>query len=150
MITKAKLGDAKDIQKLINTYAKKDLMLPKSIVDIYEKLRDFYVYRINGKLAGVCALSISWGDLAELRSLAVGKRYSGKGIGKALVKTCLAEAGELGVKKVFTLTYIPDFFKKFGFKIVKRDSLPHKVWTECINCPKFPDCGEVPLAKVIS
>ncbi len=150
MITKARLADAKEIQKLINAYAKKDLMLPKSIVDIYERLRDFYVYRHKDKIIGVCALSISWGDLAEIRSLAVEKRHSGRGIGKELVEACLAEANELGVKKVFTLTYIPKFFRKFGFKIVKRDSLPHKVWTECVNCPKFPDCGEVPLAKVIS
>jgi len=150
MITKATLKDAKDIQVIINTYAKKDLMLPKSIVEVYEKIRDFYVYRtVTGKVVGVCALSISWGDLAELRSLAVEKKYAKNGYGRELVDACLEEARELGVKKVFTLTYIPKFFKKFGFKVVKRDSLPHKVWTECVNCPKFPDCGEVPLVKQI-
>ncbi len=149
MITKAKLADAKDIQRIINTYAKRDLMLPKSIVEVYEKIRDFYVYRSKGKVVGVAALSISWGDLAELRSLAVEKRYAKKGIGRELVEACLSEARELGVLKVFTLTYIPAFFKKFGFKVVKRETLPHKVWTECVNCPKFPDCGEVPLIKSI-
>ncbi|MEI7904315.1 MAG: N-acetyltransferase [Candidatus Firestonebacteria bacterium] len=149
MITKAKLADAKDIQRIINTYAKRDLMLPKSIVEVYEKIMDFYVYRSKGKVVGVAALSIPWGDLAELRSLAVEKRYAKKGIGRELVEACLSEARELGVLKVFTLTYIPAFFKKFGFKVVKRETLPHKVWTECVNCPKFPDCGEVPLIKSI-
>jgi amino-acid N-acetyltransferase len=149
MITKAVLKDASEIQKLINAYAKKGKMLAKSIVDICETIRDFYVYREKGKVAGACALSICWGDLAEIRSLAVDSRHAKKGMGSRLVDACLQEAGHLGVKKVFVLTYIPAYFKKFGFKRVKRDSLPQKIWKDCINCPKFPDCGETPMIREV-
>ncbi len=145
MIRKAKIGEIVRIQKLINHYAEKDLMLPRGLSELYENLRDLFVSEDGGSLLGCCALHVSWQDLAELKSLAVDESHKGKGIGRALVEAVLEEAKELEINKVFVLTYVPEFFKKYGFKEIAREELPHKVWNECINCPKFPDCQEIPM-----
>jgi amino-acid N-acetyltransferase len=149
MIRKAKIEDIKQIQNLINLFAKQDLMLPRSLNELYENIRDFWVLEEHKKIIGCSALHISWDDLAEIKSVAVAKNKQGKGIGKNLVLTCLDEAKQMGAKKVFVLTYKPAYFKKFGFKKVKTSSLPHKVWAECINCCKFPDCQEIALLKIL-
>ncbi len=149
MIRKAKISDIKDIQSLINSFAKQDLMLARSLNELYEGIRDFWVYEDKGRIIGCCALHISWADLAEIKSLAVKKEYQRRGIGDELARSCLAEAKTMGAAKVFVLTYQPGFFKKLGFKLVKHEQLPHKIWAECINCPKFPDCNEVSLLKVL-
>jgi amino-acid N-acetyltransferase len=145
MIRKANIKDIKNIQSLINTYAKEDLLLPRSLAELYENLRDFFVFEEKGKIYGCAALHINWEDLAEVKSLAVDKNRKREGIGKSLLMACLDEAKKLKVKKVFCLTYQPKFFKNFGFKEVDRAKLPHKIWNECINCVKFPDCCEVAL-----
>ena len=145
MVRKAKISEIIQIQKLINRYAKKDLMLPRGLSELYENLRDLFVSEDDGFLLGCCALHVSWQDLAELKSLAVDESHKGKGVGRALVEAVLEEAKELKINKVFVLTYIPEFFKKYGFTEIAKEELPHKVWSECINCPKFPDCQEVPL-----
>jgi len=147
VLRKAKINDIKEIQELINTFAKKDLMLPRSLNELYENIRDFWVYEVNKNIEGCCALSISWGDLAEIKCLAVKKGKQKRGIGSELVRACLCEAKDLGATKVFALTYQPEFFKKFGFRKVSHSGLPHKVWAECINCPKFPNCQEIALLK---
>jgi amino-acid N-acetyltransferase len=147
MIRKAKIEDVKKIQNLINFFAKQDLMLPRSLNELYENLRDFWVVEENKKIVGCVALHISWDDLAEIKSLTVLKSRQGEGLGKELVKYCLNEARELGAKRIFVLTYKPDYFKKFGFKRIKTSCLPHKIWAECINCCKFPDCQEIALLK---
>ncbi|MCX5714148.1 MAG: N-acetyltransferase [Candidatus Omnitrophica bacterium] len=150
MIRKAKIKDIKQIQTLINAFAKQDLMLPRSLNELYENLRDFWVIEQNGKVSGCAALHISWDDLAEIKSLAVAKNIQGKGLGRELIEFCIREAKELGAKKIFVLTYKPGFFKKFGFRKVGHASLPHKIWAECINCCKFPDCQETALLKIIA
>ena len=147
MIRKAKIKDIKQIQDLINAFAKRDVMLPRSLNELYENIRDFWVMEDGGKIIGCAAMHISWDDLAEIKSLAIVNKKQGKGFGKELVAACLGEASALGAKKVFVLTYKPEYFKKFGFKRVKHDSLPHKIWAECINCCKFPNCQEVALLK---
>jgi len=149
MVRKAKIEDIKEIQKLINFFAQQDLMLPRSLNELYENLRDFWVCEENRKIIGCAALHISWDDLAEIKSLAVLKHKQRKGIGKELISACLNEASELGAKRIFVLTYKPDYFKKFGFKRVKTSDLPHKIWAECINCCKFPDCQEIALLKIL-
>ncbi|MBL7081613.1 MAG: N-acetyltransferase [Candidatus Omnitrophica bacterium] len=147
MIRKARLEDAKEIQKLINHFAKEELLLPRSLADLYESIRDFWVYRLNARIAGCCALAITWQDLAEVRSFAVEKRYQKRKIGRQLLTAVLGEAKELGIKSVFTLTYIPEYFKKFGFRRINKERLPQKVWVDCINCPRFPDCKEIAMIK---
>ena len=149
MMKKARIKDGPEIQRIINLYAKEGKMLQRPILEIYENIRDFFVLRQGGKISGVAALSICWDDLAELRSVAVIKSRLKKGLGKKLIQRCMKEAKELGIKKVFVLTYIPDYFMKFGFKEVDRAELPHKIWKDCVNCPKFPDCGEVPMVRII-
>lgn len=149
MIRKAKLTDVKSIQRLVNFYAKKDQMLPLSLNDLYDKIRDFYVYERRGNVLGCGALHISWDKLGEIRSLAVQKDQQKKDIGTKLVRQCLAEAKALGLEKVFVLTYKPEYFRKFGFKDIDKYQLPHKIWTDCVKCVHFPDCTEDALIKNI-
>ena len=146
-LRKAQLKDIAQIQKLVNYFAKKDLMLPRSLNELYENIRDYWVAQERNKVIGCCALHISWDDLAEIKSLAVAKGKQKKGLGRELVSACLAEARGLGAKKVFALTYEPGFFQRLGFRKIKNSQLPHKIWAECINCCKFPDCKEVSLLK---
>ena len=147
MIRKATVEDVKKIQKLINYYAKRDKMLPRSLNELYENIRDFFVYAEGKKILGACALHIDWEDLSEIKSLAVAPAIAGKGIGKKLLEECVKEARDLKIKKIFALTYVPRFFEKFGFKIVNKAKLPHKIWSECIKCVYFPGCKEIAVMK---
>ncbi len=147
MIRKAKLNDIKEIQRLMRLYAPRGGILQRSLSELYDHLRDFSVSVRNRKIIGICALHICWDDLAEIRSLAVEEEQQNKGIGAKLVKACLKEARFLGVKKVFALTYEPEFFENLGFQRVDKATLPHKIWTDCVKCAKFPDCDEIALVK---
>lgn len=147
MIRKATLKDAKAIQKLVNSRAQKGEMLPRPISEIYENIRDYFVAVERGRLVGVAGLHVNWEDLAEIKSVAVAENNQGRGLGKSLVEACLEEGVALKIKTFYALTYVPVFFKKLGFKRVKRESLPHKVWNECIKCPHFPNCDEIAMIK---
>ena len=149
MIRKAKVTDIKKIQKLISYYAKRDKMLPRSLNELYENIRDFVVYADGAKVYGCCALHIDWEDLSEIKSLAVVPSKAGTGIGKKLLEECLKEAKALKIKKVFALTYVPEFFKRLGFNIIDKSELPHKIWSECIKCVYFPGCKEIAMTKEI-
>lgn len=148
-IRKARIEDVKQIQKVINLFAKQDVMLPRSLSELYENMRDFWVAEENNKVVGCCALHITWSDLSEIKSLAVKKSFQGKNIGAEFINACIKEARELGCKSIFVLTYIPEYFKRFGFRRISKERLPHKIWADCISCPKFPDCKEVALIKKI-
>ena len=147
MIRKAKLDDVKEIQRLIKLYAPGGGILARSLSELYDHLRDFFVFARNRKVIGICALHICWEDLAEIRSLAVEEEDQSKGVGAALVKACLKESKLLGAKRVFALTYQPKFFERLGFERVDKTALPHKIWTDCLKCVKFPDCDETALVK---
>jgi amino-acid N-acetyltransferase len=142
MIRKARISDVKEIQKLLMTFASRGDMLSRSLSEIYESLRDFYVFEEKGTLMGAAALHIVWDDLAEVRSVAVAEDAGRKGIGSLLVQSCITEARQIGLRRIFCLTYKPEFFGKHGFQLVDKSELPHKVWGDCIKCPKFPDCDE--------
>jgi len=142
MIRKAQISDVKEIQKLLTHFAGKGDMLSRSLSELYEFIRDFYVATDDGRLLGTAALHIVWDDLAEVRSVAVAEDAGRKGTGSQLVQACIAEAREIGLKRLFCLTYKPDFFAKHGFRLVDKSELPHKVWSDCIKCVKFPDCDE--------
>jgi amino-acid N-acetyltransferase len=144
-IEKAKISDVPQMHQLINYFADKGEMLPRPLSELYENLRDYFVVRQGEGVIACGALHISWSDLAEIKSLAVAEDSQDKGIGGQLVRACLEEARELGITTVFCLTYRPDLFKKFDFKVVDKMELPRKVWGECYRCPKFPDCDEVAL-----
>lgn len=148
-IRKAKIADIKTIHRLINEFAKKGEMIPRSLNDLYENIRDIFVCEDLGEIKGVCALHILWEDLAEIRSLSVKLDSQGTGIGKRLVNTCVREAEKLGLRKIFALTYHPDFFRKMGFSEIDKSELPQKIWGECLRCPKFPECDETAVIRVL-
>lgn len=147
-IRKAKIQDVKPIHDILNYYGNQIILLPRSLSELYDHLRDFYVIESGHKgedILGVCALNISWEDLGEIRSLAVVEESQQKGLGSQLVEACLTEAAELGLTKVFVLTLIKGFFTRFGFEEVEKSTLPHKIWADCMKCPRFPDCDEVAM-----
>jgi len=149
-IRNAKISDVAAIRELVNYYAELDRMLYRSMADIYEKLQNFIVAEIDGKIVGCCSLEIIWGDLAEIKSLAIDKEHQKKGIGKKIVDVAIEKAAELGVLKVFALTMEPEFFGRIGFEIVEKETLPMKVWSDCARCTKQQNCDEIALIKYIS
>jgi amino-acid N-acetyltransferase len=142
---KAKINDVIQMHRIINHFADRGEMLPRSLSDIYENIRDYFIYRVDGQVIACAALHISWSELAEIKSVAVAEEYQGKGFGKVLIKACIVEAEELGIPTVFCLTYRPTFFAQFGFTELDKMELPHKVWSECYRCPKFPNCDEIAM-----
>ena len=144
---KATFSDVEDILKLINDYAEQGLMLARSRNTLYESLREFILAEEDGKIVGIAALHLVWNELAEIRALAVHPSKIKSGVGRKIVDMLTEEAKELGVKTLFALTYQPGFFAKLQFKEVTKESVPHKMWKECINCPKFPNCDEIAMVK---
>ena len=142
IIRKAKISDIGTIFELVNDFAKQGLMLPKSQIDLYESIRDFFVVEIDNKVVACGALKVFLDDLAEIRSLATNKDFQKMGLGKMITQKLLDDAKELGIKKVFTLSYQVDFFKKQEFTLIKKEELPQKIWRDCYKCPKFPNCDE--------
>jgi amino-acid N-acetyltransferase len=151
MPRKAIIQDVITIHKILSYYVNQDILLPRSFADLYEHIRDFYVEdssEANGNLIGICSLIVSWKDLGEIRSLSVIESSQNHGIGSKLVEKCLKEAVELGLSKVFALTLRKNFFADLGFEEIDKTLLPHKIWADCIKCPKFPNCDEI--AMIIS
>ncbi len=144
-VEKARISDAIQMHKLINTFADRGEMLHRSLSELYENIRDFYVCREDDKVIGCAALHINWSELAELKSVAVAEEYQRKKYGDSIIKACINEANELGIPTLFCLTYKPGFFKSFGFEIIDKMELPQKVWSECYRCPKFPNCDEIAM-----
>ncbi|HEY56691.1 MAG TPA: N-acetyltransferase [Dehalococcoidia bacterium] len=144
-IEKACIRDVGQMHRLINYFADKNEMLARSLSEIYENIRDYFVVREGDEVIACVALHVMWEDLAEIKSLAVAEGSQQQGIGNELVKACLDEAKELGLGTIFCLTYKPGFFERVGFSRIDKMELPHKVWTECFRCPKFPNCDEVAL-----
>lgn len=145
-VEKAKISDVQQMHEMVNKFAEKGEMLPRALSEIYEDIRDYFVIRDKSSQVIACvALHISWSDLAEIRTLAVEENKQAQGLGSVLIKACLDEARQLGLKSIFCLTYKPAFFEKNGFVQVDKMELPRKIWSECFRCPKFPDCDEVAL-----
>jgi len=142
LIRRARLSDVREVQKLVNGFAKRHRIIQRSLNDLYDNIRDIFIYEIKGRVVGTLSLHVSWEDLAEIRSLAIAKASQGKGIGTALIDAALEDAAVLGVKRVFSLTYIPGYFHKMGFRDIDKSELPSKIWTDCLNCPLFPECEE--------
>ena len=143
----ATFADVEEIFELIAGYASQGIMLPKPHNVLYEVIREFVVAVESDteKIVGTGALHLTWNELAEVRSMAVHKDYTRKKIGAEIVKKLLVEGRAVGVKKFFTLTYNPKFFQSLGFKTTTKETLPHKIWKECIECPKFPNCDEIAM-----
>ena len=147
MVRKAQVKDVARIHGLIGYYADKNMMLPRAESEIAENIRDFWIYEKGSALIGCAALHIFSNKLAEIRSLAVDAGHVKSGVGTGLVKACLKEAGDMGIKSVFVLTQKSDFFKKFGFLPTEKKKLPQKIWTDCSICAKFAKCDEIAYIK---
>lgn len=144
-VEKAKIIDVTQMHHLVNHFADKGEMLARSLSEMYENIRDYFVAREGKQVIACVGLHVCWSDLAEIKSLAVAEESQGQDIGTHLVEACLKEAKELGIATVFCLTYRPTFFERLGFSQVDKMELPQKIWAECYRCPKFPDCDEVAL-----
>src|ERR1051325_7614181 len=149
MIRSATVYDVPRIQEIINSHAELGRMLFKSLAQLYEDLRDFAVYEEDGQILGCVGLTIIWADLAEVRSLAVDGNHQGRGIGKQLVEWTFAEARRLHIRKLISLTYEQRFFEKLSFEVVPKDSLPLKVWSDCVRCPKNENCDEIAMVLTL-
>ncbi|MEW6349224.1 MAG: N-acetyltransferase [Thermodesulfobacteriota bacterium] len=149
MIRRATIKDVKDMHRLITEQAGNGRLLPRALSELYAQVRDFLVYAddATGAIVGCGALQIVWEDLAEIRSLAVTTREQGRGLGTALLEQLLIDAVEMGVERLFVLTYQPGLFERLGFERMDKSLLPHKIWADCIRCTKFPECDEIALVK---
>lgn len=145
IIRRATLSDVEAMHRLVNHFADEGWMLPKSRNTLYQNIRDFVVAEMDGQFAGCGALHIVWGDLGEIRSLAVEERFQKDGLGRLIVSELLADARALKLPRIFALTYQNSFFERMGFVEVPKSTMPQKVWGECMDCPKFPDCDEIAM-----
>lgn len=149
MLRKARIDDVKHMHSIINASASSGEMLPRSLSELYDNIRDFFVYEEKGKIVGTCALHVCWENLAEIRSVCVRKALRMRGIGRLLVGACIGEAEEFGISNIFLLTYRDKFFSRFGFSEIDKKDLPQKIWSDCIKCPKFPECDEIAMTLKI-
>ncbi|MDR2392387.1 MAG: N-acetyltransferase [Planctomycetota bacterium] len=142
-IRRARLPDVGPILELTRDFGREGVMLPLSIGDTVERIRNFLLARTpDGRLIGCVAVDPAWERLMEIRSLAVARESQRRGVGRRLMLAALDDAREFGAEEVFSLTYVPDFFRRFGFERTDRNALPHKIWLACVKCPKFSDCDE--------
>jgi amino-acid N-acetyltransferase len=146
-IRKAKIGDVREIQKMLANHAQQGDLLPRSLSELFDNLRDIFVFVDNNQpeIIGTCSMHICWEDLAEIRSLVVRDPYRRQGIGKKLVEACISEAITLDLRRIFVLTYKVKFFQRIGFREVDKATLPHKIWADCLKCVKFPECDETAM-----
>jgi len=149
IVRHAKVPDAPAICELVNYHAERGRMLHRSLESIYAMLRDFLVAEDGGRVVGCAAVAVFWSDLAEVKSLAVAPDRQGQGIGSLLLAAALEDAASLGVRRLFALTYEREFFARHGFEVIGRDTLPEKVWRECIACPRFEACDETAMVKFL-
>jgi amino-acid N-acetyltransferase len=144
-LRRARVADVVAMQRLINRYAERGEMLSRALHELYETIRNFFVIEEEGEIVGTAALHVNWANLAEVKSVAVAESCRRRGYGRRLVDACVEEARELGIATVFCLTEQPEFFTSLGFITVDRNSLPRKVWSECVRCPKFANCTEIAM-----
>ncbi len=146
-IRKAAMNDIAPILKLINGFAAKGIMLPRTEFEMAENIRDFMVVFEGWQLAGCAALHFYSAKTAEIRSLAVDPEYQKHGLGAMLVTALEQEAITFDLHAVFAFTYVPGFFGRMGYRQVERGDLPLKAWKDCLRCPKFQCCDEIAMLK---
>lgn len=149
VIRDARVTDAAPIMRLVNELAMRQVMLPRSPASVIEHIRDFVIAELDGRFVGCGALHVVWSDMAEIRSIAVDPSCQLHGIGRQMAEHLIRIAGELDVPKVYAFTYVPGFFEKLGFHVVQHQELPHKMFNDCKNCPKFTACDEIAMMRVL-
>ena len=148
-VRKAVMRDIPLILDLINAYAARGIMLPRTEFEMSEAIRDFLVVMQGGELLGCGALHFYSPTVAEIRSLAVHEHAKTKGVGRILVESLVREAEMYDLDAVFAFTYVVEFFNRVGFHVVERGVLPLKAWKDCLRCPKFAACDEVAVLRVL-
>ena len=148
-VRKAAMTDIAPLLALINDYAAKGIMLPRTEFEISENIRDFSVIYAGGDLVASGALHFYTPIMGEVRSLAVDPQWKAHGVGRRMVEALLIEARQFSLDAVFAFTYVPDFFRKLGFEEVERGELPLKAWKDCLRCPKFQSCDELAMLRVL-
>ncbi|MDX8405653.1 MAG: N-acetyltransferase [Mariprofundus sp.] len=149
-IRNAGVDDVDAIYALLQPFVEKDIILARDRDNIFQHLQEFLVADYDAEVCGVVAVHIYGENLAEVRSLVVSPGFQKHGIGRLLVEGCEQWLAALGVARVFALTYVTLFFERMGYRVVSRESLPHKVWTVCVHCARFADCNEVAVEKRLS
>ncbi len=149
-LRKAGMRDIQPILNLINSYAAKGIMLPRTEFEMSESIRDFTVAYLGGQLAGCGALHFYSPVMGEVRSLAVAEDTQTHGIGRLLIEELVREAQEYSLQAVFAFTYVPGFFAKMGFQEVERGELPLKAWKDCLRCAKFNSCDEIAVVRILA
>jgi len=152
VVRKAAPADASGIAALLAGYAEKGVLLPRPVEEILECIRDFFVAvesAASGEPQGCSALRIYDEELAEVRSIAVQPDSIRHGFGRRLLAACEEDARAYGVKKVFALTYVPEFFERNGYTRLSKEDLPQKIWRDCFRCKNFPNCSEIAVIKTI-
>jgi amino-acid N-acetyltransferase len=146
---KAGMSDIGPLLTLINGYAAKGIMLPRTEFEISENIRDFSVILAGERLAGCGALHFYTPVAGEVRSVAVDEAWKTHGVGRRIVEALVEEARQYSLQMVFAFTYVPDFFRKLGFEEVERGALPLKAWKDCLRCPKFQCCDEIAMVRTL-
>ncbi|GIO98015.1 acetyltransferase [Paenibacillus lautus] len=147
---KAKLEDVEPLYQMIQGYAEKGIMLPRSKKVLEKQIGEFVVAESEGSVIGCGSLCQLGNDLVEIRSLGISDGYKGQGIGSMLVDSLLEEAKRRELPKVMALTYEVSFFIKNGFAVVEKEIFPEKVWTDCVHCKKQHACDEIAVLKVLN
>ncbi|WP_055107396.1 N-acetyltransferase [Paenibacillus ihumii] len=147
---RAKLEDVEPLFQMIDGYAQRGIMLPRSREVLSRQIDDFVVTEVDGLVVGCGSLCRLGDELVEIRSLGIAEGYKGRGLGSLLVAQLVEEAKSLGIPKVMALTYEVSFFLKNGFTVVEKDIFPEKVWTDCIHCPKQHACDEIAVLKILN
>jgi len=145
-VRQAKIRDVPRMLQLINEFAREGIMLPRGPQLVFENIRD-YVVLVDGQesVYGTGAFRVLWEDVGEVCSVSVDRNLQGKGYGALIVKALIEEARRLEIPRVYTFTMVPDFFRKFGFQIVRKEELPQKLYADCSHCPKYFCCDEVAM-----
>jgi amino-acid N-acetyltransferase len=148
-VRKASMQDIPALLDLINGYAAKGIMLPRTEFEMSENMRDFMVAYAGNQLVGCGALHFYSPTMGEVRSLAVAESHKTHGIGRLIVDSLVYEAKLYGLDAVFAFTYVPEFFGRVGFYEVERGELPLKAWKDCLRCSKFSCCDEIAVLRVL-
>lgn len=148
-VRKASMGDIPALLGLINDYAARGIMLPRTEFELSENIRDFTVLYSGSEMLGCGALHFYTPTCGELRSLAIAPNQKARGLGRRIVEALEQEAVQNGLHAIFAFTYVPLFFNRMGFREVERGELPLKVWKDCLRCPKFHCCDEIAVLKTL-
>jgi amino-acid N-acetyltransferase len=143
----ARLPDVPRIAALMASFVQEGTLLARPMAELFQCLREFHVVEEHGEVVACAALRILWGDLGEVRSLVVAPGYQGRGLGVRLVERIVEDARQLGLPRVIALTRTPAFFERAGFRQVERETLPRKIWTDCIHCPRRHACDETAMVR---